>query len=52
MAACVQCGKYASCSCQLAEGKYCSEKCKDTYLKEQSQNKQKEKDVKPDNKGV
>ena len=47
MAACANCGKYVSCACQLAEGKWCSEKCK-----KESQNKQKEKDVKPDNKGV
>lgn len=45
MAACANCGKHMSCSCQLLEGKYCSDKCKQEVL-----NKQKEKDVKSDNK--
>lgn len=30
------CNKYYSCGCQMFEGRYCSQKCKDEYLNKQN----------------
>lgn len=31
MAYCINCQKSVGCSCNLIEGKFCSQKCKDEY---------------------